>query len=148
VTVSVIRGDKEIEVPVTTVERSLLKGNQVEFSEWGFTAVDLTASMVRRAQLPSKKGVLVTGSQNGGIAANARLQSGDIILSVDNTEISDLGAFQNMYRSLVDTQKPLVMLQVKRGALTRFVLVKQGEENGPQPDTASLETEGGSANAN
>ena len=148
VTVSVLRGGKEIEVPVTTIERSLLKGNQVEFSEWGFTAVDLTATMVRRAQLPSKKGILVTGSQNGGIAANARLHSGDIILSVDKIEIADLVAFQALYKTVVEAQKPLVMLQVKRGALTRFVLVKQGEENGPQPDTASLESEGGSANVN
>jgi serine protease Do len=146
--VSVLRGGKEIEIPVTTIERSLLKGNQVEFSEWGFTAVDMNAAMVRRAQLPSKKGILITGSQNGGIAANARLQAGDIILSVDQADVADLDAFQILYKGLVESQKPLVMLQVKRGALTRFVLVKQGEDNGPQPDTTSLESEGGSANVN
>lgn len=148
VTVTVLRGSKEIEIPVTTVERSLLKGNQVEFTEWGFTAVDLTPSMVRRAQLPARKGIYVTGSQNGGIAANARLNSGDIILTVDDQEVSDIEAFQEQYNALVEDEKPLVMLQVKRGALMRFVLVKQGENNGPQAETASLDAEGGSANVN
>ena len=148
VTVTVLRGGKEIEIPVTTVERSLLKGNQVEFPEWGFTAVDLTPPMVRRAQLPARKGIYVTGSQNGGIAANARLKAGDIVLTVDGQEVADVEAFQQLYGTLIEEQKPLVMLQVKRGALMRFVLVKQGEENGPPAETASLDDEGGSANVN
>ena len=128
VTVRVVRGDEELDIEVETVERSRLKGEQVEFSEWGFTAVDLTASAVRRAQLPSRKGVLVTGSQAGGIAANAGLKNGDIILSVDGAAVSNLDHFDQIYRTLIDTGKRLAMLDVKHGALTRFVLVKQEAE--------------------
>jgi S1-C subfamily serine protease len=144
VVVRVARGDQELDIPVTTAERSLLRGNQVEFPEWGFTAVDLTENIVRQAQLPAKKGILVTGAQVGGIAANAHLQHSDIILKVDEAEVKDLASFQNLYRGLVESKKRLVMLEVKRGALTRFVLVKQdGAEAGAPSEPDATENEGG-----
>lgn len=147
VSVKVLRGEEQIDIPVTTVERSQLKGEQVEFSEWGFTAVDVTPNIARQAQLPSMKGVVVTGCQPGGIAANARLQGGDIILKVDNEEVQNLSQFQATYKKLVETKKLLTMLEVKRGALSRFVLVKQDGESGA-PVEATLEEEGESGHAN
>jgi serine protease Do len=94
-TIHVLRGEAELDVKVKTTERSQLRGSQREFTEWAFTAVDLSESVVRRAQLPSKKGILVTGSQVGGIAANAHLANGDIVLKVDGEEIRDHAAFEN-----------------------------------------------------
>jgi len=134
VTIRVLRGEEELDVKVKTAERSQLRGDQHEFTEWAFTAVDLTESVVRKAQLPSKKGILITGSQVGGIAANARLQNGDIVLKVDGEEVENLADFENKYRALVATKKRLIMLEVKRGALSRFALIKQdGEEGGASP---------------
>jgi len=147
VAVRVLRGEEELDIEVETAERSRLKGEQVEFSEWGFTAVDLTASAVRRAQLPSRKGVLVTGSQAGGVAANAGLKHGDIILTVDGAEISNVEHFDQIYRTLVDTGKRLVMLDVKNGALTRFVLVNQEAEGEAAPDGGAPDLEGGGDDA-
>jgi serine protease Do len=144
VAVHVVRGDQEQDFAVLTAERSQLHGNQVEFPEWGFTAVDLTENIVRRAQLPSKRGILVTGSQVGGIAANARLERGDIILKVDDAELRNLASFQGMYKDFLESKKRLIMLQVKRGALTRFVLVKQeGETGSPAEPGPAPEGEGG-----
>ncbi|NIA15077.1 MAG: PDZ domain-containing protein [Nitrospiraceae bacterium] len=133
--VRVLRGNEEIELKVTTAERSALKGSQAELPQWGFTAVNLTPAVARRAQLSSTNGILVTGSQMGGIAYNAGLKKGDIILRVDDIEIENLAHFDRVYGALVRSKKPRVLLDVKHGALTRFVLVKQNgnlEENAAQ----------------
>ena len=45
--------------------------------------MDLSASVARQAQLTSRQGILVTGTQVGSIAALAHLQADDIILKVD-----------------------------------------------------------------
>ena len=149
VAVRVLRDGKEVDIKVTTAERSVLKGDQVEFSEWGFTAVGVTDNIARRAQLPSRKGAFVTGVQVGGIAANARLQNGDVIISIDGVEVQNLVEFQQTYQSLVQSKKPLVMLVAKRGALNRFVLIKQeaGESSSPPPsEPGPVQVEGGSKN--
>jgi serine protease Do len=149
VVVRVLRDGKEVDIKVTTAERSVLKGDQVEFSEWGFTAVGVTDNIARRAQLPSRKGAFVTGVQVGGIAANARLQNGDVIISIDGVEVQNLVEFQQTYQSLVQSKKPLVMLVAKRGALNRFVLIKQeaGESSSPPPsEPGPVQVEGGSKN--
>jgi S1-C subfamily serine protease len=123
--VRIMREDEEKIVPVVTVLKSDLKGDEVELEEWGFTVSDLTPAIVRRAQLPAKQGIIVSGTQVGGIAHNARLDRGDIILKVDEADVEDLAAFKRMYADLVKSEKPLVLLDVKRGALTRYVIVKQ-----------------------
>ena len=149
VTVRVARGGEEIDLAMTTVEKSELRGKEVEFEEWGFTASEVTPAIARRAQLPSTNGILVIGTQVGGIAANAHLKRGDVVLTVDGKEIADLDAFRNIYRDLVQSSKRLVLLDVKRGALTRFALIKQdsadrdsADEAPPEP--APMELEGGS----
>lgn len=147
-TLRVLRGEEELDVKVKPSERSQLRGDQHEFTEWAFTAVDLTESAVRKALLPSKKGILITGSQVGGIAANAHLQNGDIVLRVDGEEVENLVDFEKVYRALVATKKRLIMLEVKRGALSRFALVKQDGEEGtaapPPMEPAPEDDAGGS----
>jgi len=143
VQVAVQRGTEQMTVPVVTAERVPMKGVQQEFTEWGFTAVDVTPTAVRLAQLPSRTGVLVTGAQAGTIAANARLQNGDIILTMDGAQVPNLAKFQEMYAKLVEAKKPLVMLEVKRGSLGRFVLIKQTADDGSTAEAANGDGEGG-----
>jgi len=149
VAVRILRDGKEQDIKVATAERSLLRGDQVEFPEWAFTAVDVTDNIARRAQLASRKGVLVTGAQVGGIAANARLINGDILFAIDGAEVPNLASFKKTYQSLIESKKPLVMLEVKRGALSRFVLIKQepGEPAASAaPEPGPVQVEGGSKN--
>ena len=125
VVLRVARGDNEIDFPVVTDEKSELKGDEVEFEEWGFTASELTPAMVRRAGLSERQGIAVSGTQAGGFASNAGLQRGDIVLEVDETGVENLAHFRRIYGELVESGQRLVMAVVKRGALTRFVLIKQ-----------------------
>jgi serine protease Do len=120
-----LRNEETLYVPAPTEELSALKGMELEFAEWGFTARDLTPEIVRSAQLPARNGVLVSGVQVGGVASEAGLGRGDIVLTVDGELVQNLAEFQRIHRERVESQQELVLLMVKRGALTRFVLVKQ-----------------------
>ena len=136
VLVKVQRGDEEKDIPVTPQALSDMRGKEIEFQEWGFTASELTPNLVRRAQLASNKGTLISGVQVGGIAAIAGLQQGDIALKLDGAQIEGLDQFAANIKERVAAKTKLVLLQVKRGALTRFVIVKQGENAAPAGATA------------
>lgn len=122
---TVMRGDQTLDLAVLTEDAGEFRGTEREFPEWGFTAGELTLEQVRRAQLPARMGIMVSGVQVGGIAASARLDQGDIVLEMDNEAIENLAHFTRLYEAAVAARKSKVLLRVKRGALTRFVLIKQ-----------------------
>ncbi len=86
----------------------------------GVSVVELTDA--RRRELKIRGGVLVESVD--GAAAKAGLREGDLILSVDNVEISDPKQFNSVVAK-VDKSKTLSMM-VRRGGSTNFVLVKPG----------------------
>jgi serine protease Do len=124
----IARDGEARDVTVTTVEKTEAKGQQTEFTRWGFSATNVTPLVARQAQLPALTGVLVSGVQVGSIAANAGLQPGDLILRVEGRDVPDMEAFKSIYEGIVASGQRLVLLDVKRGAFARFVLVKQSGE--------------------
>ncbi len=125
-TIDLMRASEELSIDVVTEAKGDITGREVELGAWGFTVSELTPAIVRRAQLPNRQGVFVSGTRVGGIAAIAGLRGGDIILRVDGDLIEGLSDFQDVYRARLDAKKPMVLLDVKRGAVTLYVLVKQG----------------------
>jgi serine protease Do len=116
---------------IETEELSDVRGQEIAFEDWGFTAMDLTQEIVRRAQLDSDRGVLVTGAQVGSAAGNASLATGDVILRMDGEPVEGVRALRDMIDARAATGQELVLLDVKRGALTRYVVVEQGAA--PEP---------------
>lgn len=124
----VSRGGEMREIRLRPEEKSDTHGSQIECAEWGLTAAELTPAIVRRAQLPSKNGVLISGTQTGGLAHSAGLHAGDIVLRIDEEEVTDLPTFRKLYEERVASNRRLVLLDVKRGALSRYVLIKRETE--------------------
>lgn len=125
ITLTIQRGDQVVDVPIETIEKSERNGQEEELEEWGFTLSELTNTVIRRAQLGSKEGVLVSGTKEGELAAQSELSPGDIILSIDGETVRDLDHFIEEYTKRLESQQELVLLTVKRGALTLFRIVKQ-----------------------
>ena len=119
------RGGESLTIRVVTEEKSALSGDEEEFEAWGFTASELTPEIIRQAQLSNRQGILISGVQVGGLAAQAELRRGDVLLSIDQEEIENLAAFRQRYEALVEGCQKRVLLLVKRGALTRYVLLIQ-----------------------
>jgi serine protease Do len=128
ITLKVQRGDNVQDIPVVTIEKSQRRGDEEELEEWGFTLSDLTPSIVRRAQLTSSKGVYISGTKEGELAARSSINPGDIILAMDGEEIDGLDGFKAKYAQRVDSKQKLVLLTIKQGALTLYRMVKQEYE--------------------
>ena len=84
----------------------------------GITAVDLTDAQKR--ELKVKGGVRIEAVD--GMAARAGLREGDVILSVDNQEVSDAKQFAGLIGK-VDKSKPVSVL-FRRGEWVNYAVVR------------------------
>ena len=130
---------EEQTVEAVTVERSELRGQEVAFDEWGFTASEVTPYLARSARLESTNGVLVTGTQVGLPAENSGLSGFDVIITMDGEPVTTMEDFREKYDAVVSSGKELVLLDVRNiqrnSLITRYVLVKQnGEDAGEETD--------------
>ncbi|MFO7973122.1 MAG: trypsin-like peptidase domain-containing protein [Candidatus Hydrogenedentota bacterium] len=142
---TVQRNEETQDITIETMEERDYKGEEVEFPVWGFAASDVTPAIVQAARLPSRRGIVVAGVEVGTPASEAGLKKGDIVLSVNGEEIANLAEFQQRYEAINEAGKRLVLLDVKRGALTRFELLKLEPDEG-DTDVQEEETEIGTEN--
>src|SRR5690606_2934910 len=91
---------------------------QPVMNELGLAVADVPAD--RLAQLRIKGGALVQGVE--GAAARAGLRAGDIVLAVNNTEVSDSAQFNELVKGL-DRSRTVVLL-VRRGDNAQFVPIR------------------------
>jgi serine protease Do len=92
----------------------------VQPSVLGLTVSDLSDAQHRELKL--KGGVRVETAE--GAAARAGLREGDIILAVDNTEISSAKQFGAVLAKVEKAK--VITMQVRRENAVSFVLVKPG----------------------
>jgi serine protease Do len=113
VTVAEIEPDKKASVtPADTPSTSAAKAHL------GLTVSDLTDA--QKKELRVRGGVRVDSAD--GAAARAGLREGDVILSIDNTEATDVKQFAALVNKL-DKSKQVTLL-VRRGEWVNYVVVK------------------------
>ena len=127
------RGGDALELEVVTLEKSELRGEERALDVWGITVTEVTPEIMARARLTERRGAFVSGAREGGPGSMAGLGSGDIILTVDGEEVRSLAHFLELHGEVVVSGRDAVLMDVKRGALTRFVLLKQGAAAGLAP---------------
>ena len=86
----------------------------------GLAVVDLTDA--QRKELKLKGGVRVEAVD--GAAARAGLRDGDILLSLDNTEVASVKQFETLVAKL-DKSKPVTVL-VRRADTVNFLIIRPG----------------------
>jgi serine protease Do len=96
------------------------KSPQASASSLGLTVSDLTEA--QRRELKLKGGVRVDAAE--GPAQRAGMREGDIVISVDNTEISGAKQFEALVAKL-DKSKPVSLL-VRRGDAATFIVLRPG----------------------
>lgn len=140
VALKIERGGEVFDVPVATEEKSPREGEEIEVSEWGCSVSSLTPEVIRQARLSARQGVLVTGVQVGQPFHTAGVRQGDIVLTIDGEVVGDIDRFERIYEELVHTGAPRILLTVKRGALSMFILVKQSGGSAPSEAAEPAET--------
>jgi S1-C subfamily serine protease len=76
----------------------------------GFVPLTVTASISASFNLDVDRGVLVVQMESDKLAAQAGLHNGDVIMTVDNTEIFNLGDF--WHAILRPSDQPRIQLTV------------------------------------
>ena len=105
--------------------------------EWGCTLSPLTPDLVRKLSLPSSvKGVVVVAIAPSGLAKNAGLQPGDVIVSVNREPAQDLAGF---YKAIEDQQS--VVLEIYRSGQVVYVQVQVRSASPPVATIAGSLTE-------
>jgi serine protease Do len=120
----VFRGDKRIDMTVTTRELGDILGEDLECKEWGFTVKGITKQMAVDNQLDDTLGVFVSGVKAVGPAADAGLRSGDVIRGINEIPSYTFDDFYARYNEFIEAKAERVLLTIKRGISTKFILLK------------------------
>ncbi|MEJ2705426.1 MAG: PDZ domain-containing protein, partial [Sedimentisphaerales bacterium] len=132
VTLDVLRDGKARQITVTLGERptTVAKSNQPSRGRpqsqaaLGLDVQDLTRSLANRFGYPMGEGVIVTRVDPGSPAANAGIQPGDFIQSVNRESVNSASEFERAINSIKGKK---VLLLVRRGQFSQFVVVQLGE---------------------
>jgi serine protease Do len=91
------------------IEQQIVSTGKVQRGRLGVTAQELNQALAESFGLGSPNGALVSSVEKGGPAASAGLQTGDVILSLDNKPISGSAELA----ASVSTLKPGQQVQLK-----------------------------------
>lgn len=94
-----------------TVQRALL----------GVSIQDVSADMVKAQNLDVERGIYITGTNATGAAAAAGLQTGDVIIKVDDRQVDDASQLQEYLGQFRPGDK--VTVTIKRGREVKTVTV-------------------------
>jgi serine protease Do len=130
----VLRGEEYYNFKVVTGQLGELQGEDFECKSWGFAVKAITRQMQVDNQLDDTAGVIVTGVKAVGAADEGGLRRGDVVTMVDKVTVDDLAGFVVQYNNLAALPAEKVLLTVKRGGTTRFVLVKVDPRKGEFTD--------------
>jgi serine protease Do len=129
VNVRVFRNGKEIILPIVIAERKDGREQAAgsgATENFGMTVQEVTTEIAKYFGLPEKTGVIITAVKAGGAADEAGLKPRDIILKINNNEISGLKEYEDTLTA-GDKGDALLML-IRRGKDNFFITLKKGKE--------------------
>ncbi|MDQ3800917.1 MAG: DegQ family serine endoprotease [Acidobacteriota bacterium] len=87
----------------------------------GLDLQPLTPDIARRLQLPEAKGMLITGVDPNGAAAEKGVQRGDVLLEVNRQEVE---TFDDVKSALEKSGDRPVLLLISRGGQTSYITIQ------------------------
>jgi serine protease Do len=123
VNVKLLRNGKTLDrsVKVSEMEENVAVANAPAHKTLGITVQNLTPEMARRLRIKTDTGVVVTGVEPGSPAANAGIQTGDVIREVNRKPVKDVDDLRQKVEQAKDQNN--ILLLVKRGENNMFAAV-------------------------
>jgi serine protease Do len=121
---SILRGTEDLKVPVELAVSPKPSREMKQYRDENFeiTVRDLCFFDKAREQWPEEQtGVLVGELRPGGWAALGRLNVGDLVLSIDGSDVANVDAFHAKMTDIANTKPQWVSIKVLRGVYTLFV---------------------------
>ena len=134
ISLTVLRNEQAYNFKVATRTLGDLQGEDFECKDWGFAVKAITRQMQIENQLSDTSGVYVVGVKRIGTADEGGLRRADVILKVNGNDIAGLVDFIGQYNEQVQLEIDKVLLTVKRGGSTRFVLLNLDAREDKQTD--------------
>jgi serine protease Do len=123
--VTIERDGKTSDIQLTPTEKGKVEGSELDCPRW-----DLTAKTINRFDNPDlyfarKEGVFVYGVKEPGNASNAGLVANDVIVKVDDKEITTLEQIKSIHLKSLDSiaEKPRLVVTVLRNGLMRQIVL-------------------------
>ncbi|MHB8137440.1 MAG: Do family serine endopeptidase [Smithellaceae bacterium] len=128
VNIKIFRNGKEMTLPIVIAERKAPQGQapgSTMTERLDMTVQEVTPEIARYLGMPGKTGVIITDVKAGGPADEAGLKPRDIILKINNIEITGLKEYLAAV-SAGEKGDALLML-IRRGNANLFVTLKKGK---------------------
>ena len=119
VELALFRNGERTTSTVTIGQQPKVKADEYE-TPFGFRAKEITFNLARQLRLPSQDGVFVDFVEVGGIASEAELGEGDVILSVEGRAVHTLDEFKIVVDEVKNDE--MLLIGVQRGRVDRLVL--------------------------
>jgi len=114
------RGKEEKKLVLNVGSQPKVKPEEFE-TGLGFTVKEITEGLYRQYALPNKLGVLVSFVEVGGAAFQGKLSEGDVIVKVEDSEVTDPPSLKAALEK--HSKKSQLLLRVVRGKDRVFVLI-------------------------
>jgi serine protease Do len=123
--VVILRGDTELTLELTPRGKGEVEGEEHDFPRWDFTAKAINQFANPDLHFHRKQGVFVYGVEYPGNAADAGLQSQDILLKVGDQEVTTLEELKDLHTTALDglpAKRRLVITVLRNGMMRQIVL--------------------------
>jgi serine protease Do len=108
------RPDNKTEPPVAVKEESI---------KWrGLSVQNLTKDIAAQLKLSVDKGVIVTGVKKGSPGADAGIETGDVIIKLNDKEINNLEDYNKITKTIKEKEE--VLCRVYNGKFNTFTVIK------------------------
>ncbi len=143
VKLALVRGGKRKSVTTQLATQPTVEPAEAE-SDLGFQVQEITENLYRTERLPTREGAYVSFVTGGTPAAEAGLDPGDVVVRINEREVSSRDAFRRASAAAGGAERVLIL--ARRGGDLRFLLLKRGARSAPaseppsEPGDASLTT--------
>jgi serine protease Do len=129
------RGKQNLHFQAKTQKLQGAVGDEKELKLWGLSVREVTRAYANQAQLDDDIGVVVTTMSPDYPAAEAELQSGDVIRAVNQEPATDLDEFLRLYNQSMKNKDPRILLDIERGRGRLSAVLKVSYDDLPDPAT-------------
>ena len=125
VTIDLLRNGQPLAVELEPREKGKVEGEQLDCPRWDFTLREINRFDNPDLFFYREKGVFVFGVKEPGNAAEAGLQTGDILIRIDAKDVTTLDEVRDLHKAALENlpAKHRAILTVLRAGLMRQIVL-------------------------
>jgi len=108
-----LRDGKEMHIQLSP-ETLPAEASKTSQNKLGMTVTDITSSIARQLGISDRRGVVITGIENGGVAQRAGLGIGDIIRQMGDQLTPNMEEFEKMISQLRSSDRVILLIERQR----------------------------------